>query len=275
VPGRLLTEEQRHRYELDGALFPLPILASEDVRRFRAHCDELESWLGGKPRTVDVRQLHLHFRWAYELASDQRVLDAVESLLGPDLLIWATELFAKHPHDSAISIAWHRDLPYLGFDGGVTAWIALSDSTLSNGCMKVRLEPDRHQASSQGNGKALKPTSHPQPEEILPIELRAGEMSLHDSYVLHGSDANLSPDKRVGFAVRFVSPAARPRSGRPPALVVRGVDRFDHFRLVDPLEEEPDVDEALAGLKRSAAEHLDAMLEGMKRLPPQSHLQPQ
>src|SRR5438034_1049716 len=76
---------------------------------------------------------------AYALATQPRVLDAIEDVLGPNLLIWATELFAKHPQDANVAIGWHRDEPYMGFEPGLTttAWIALSDSAPANGCMRV------------------------------------------------------------------------------------------------------------------------------------------
>src|SRR5919201_814826 len=121
---RLLTEEQRRRYHADGVVFPIPVLSAEEVREYRAACEDLEARLGGRPRTVEVRQMHLHFPWAYALATHPRVLDAVEDILGPDLLVWATELFAKHPRDPAVSIGWHRDRAYLGLEGGTTttAW---------------------------------------------------------------------------------------------------------------------------------------------------------
>src|ERR1043166_8116916 len=94
-----LSESQKSRYRRDGILFPLRVLAADEAADYRRACDELESRLGGKPRTIEVRQMHLHFPWAYRLATHPNILDAVESLLGPDLLVWATELFAKHPPD--------------------------------------------------------------------------------------------------------------------------------------------------------------------------------
>src|SRR5688500_17763271 len=136
----LFGESDVRRYRADGFVFGFPVLTASETAAYRAACDELEAALGGKPRTVQVRQMHLHLRWAFELASHPRVLDAVESVLGPDLLVWATELFAKHPRDPAVAVGWHRDAPYLGLAAGrhTTAWIALADSTPGNGCMRAR-----------------------------------------------------------------------------------------------------------------------------------------
>src|SRR5262245_55175783 len=135
----LLSEAQKDRYAQDGLIFPVSVLSPGETHTYRSACDELEARLGGKPRTIEVRQMHLHLPWAHELATHPRILDAVEDILGPDLLVGATELFAKHPHDPSVAIGWHRDRPYLGFTGGqsVTAWIALSPSNPANGCMRA------------------------------------------------------------------------------------------------------------------------------------------
>src|SRR5437870_2078282 len=135
----LLSETETTCYERDGLVFPVPVLTAAEVKTFRLACDDLEARLGGRPRTVEVRQMHLHFPWAHALATHPRILDAVESLLGPNLLIWATELFAKHPRDPVIKTGWHQDKTYMGFDPRTTttAWVALSDSNADNGCMRA------------------------------------------------------------------------------------------------------------------------------------------
>lgn len=248
-----LNESQRRRYREDGILFPVPVLETDDVRRYCVFCDELEELLGGKPRTVEVRQMHLHVRWASDLAAQPRILDAVEGLLGPNLLVWATELFAKHPYNSAVSIGWHRDRPYMGFDSRttVTAWIALSPSHPANGCLRVLPGPERQRAEIDESA-------------AVDVVLQPGEMSLHDADILHGSRPNRSGEKRVGFAVRFVSPEARPLSGRPPALLVRGRDTRGHFEIIEP-PTHTRTQAVLGAMKESATQHLDAMLENLRR----------
>lgn len=257
-------------FKQDGIVFPISVLTPGETRFYRQACDELERQLGGKPRTVEVRQMHLHFRWAFELASHPRVLDAVEELLGPDLVIWATELFAKHPHDAAVSIGWHRDRTYLEFDPRftVTAWIALSDCNLDNGCLCVVLERERERATAwqtQRGRRDDRENRHPDvpPEAITPVILKPGQMSLHDAHILHGSGPNRSAEKRVGFAVRYVTPQAQPRTPRPPAILARGNDRFGRFAFVAP-PDDIDYQLALPAMRRSARAHLEAALENVK-----------
>lgn len=260
---KLLTDNQRERFGREGIAFPIPVMPPEDAAAFRTACDRLEADLDGKPRTIEVRQMHLHFPWAHRLATLPRVLDAVEDVLGPNLLVWATELFAKHPRDAAVSIGWHRDQPYMGFDDPtpVTAWISLGSSTRENGCMQALPEADRREKCAAG----VRPPKGPLPPEsgAVDVVLRPGEMSLHDAYILHGSNPNLSDEKRVGFVVRFITPEMTPRHGRPPVLLARGRDDRGHCEIVDG-PSEADGTAALSEMKRSAAEHLDAMLQNLK-----------
>jgi hypothetical protein len=262
-----LAADLHQRYLDDGIVFPIRVLSSEEAQKYRRACDQLEVDLGGKPRTVEVRQMHLHFRWAYELATHPRVLDAVEQLLGPHLLIWTTELFAKHPEDATVSIGWHRDTRYMGVAGtSTTAWIALSDSTVANGCMRAVPGP-KDETGCRGEsqvGSAGRDRIEVNDRDAVDVLLRAGEMSLHDAHILHGSAPNRSQEKRVGFVVRFVTPETRPLTGRPPVILARGSDPLNHFRVVDPPTESKS-EQALAQMKESAALHLESMLQNLRR----------
>ncbi len=264
---RRLTEAQRRCFDREGLVFPLTVLAPAEAQHFRAAAEDLEAQMGGKPRTVEVRQMHLHFPWASALATHSAILDAVEDLLGPDLLIWATELFAKHPNDANVAIGWHRDQPYLGLSGGrtVTAWVALSDSTPANGCMRAMPRSAEMAAGPPLAAAALRKWT-PSPEQqqsLRDVVLRPGEMSLHGADVLHGSGANPSADKRVGFVIRFAAADARPARGRPPVLLVRGRHHHEHFLYVEP-PGPGGAAQALAGLRASAGRHLDAILDNLK-----------
>ncbi|MEX0700643.1 MAG: phytanoyl-CoA dioxygenase family protein [Planctomycetales bacterium] len=243
----------RRIYTTDGIVFPITVFSGEECRHYRGCCDELEVRLGGRPRTVEVRQMHLHFPWAYRLATQPRILAAVSNILGPDLLIGATELFAKEPQDAAVSIGWHRDQPYLGIDPRwcATAWVALADSTIENGCLQV-VAGDDHR------------TCELDPQRAVPVELRAGEMSLHHAEIWHGSGPNRSLRKRVGFAIRYLAPQAGPLPTSPPVVSACGKAPRDLFRLVDP-PADTSWERGVAALKESARQHLDALLANVRR----------
>jgi ectoine hydroxylase-related dioxygenase (phytanoyl-CoA dioxygenase family) len=209
-----------------------------------------------------MRQMHWHFAWAHELATHPRILDAVEDLLGPNLLVWATELFAKHARDANVSIGWHRDGKYSGFssDHSLTAWIALSPSTTENGCLRAVPGPRR---KSGGENLA----------SAIDVTLSPGEMSLHDADILHGSEANQSGEKRVGFAIRYVTPEAfitrgsadTEQMGAPgsPLLLARGL-ADDRIPLALPTAESNER-LALARMKDAASRHLDQILHTLNR----------
>lgn len=274
----VLSLDKQQRYRDQGILFPLRVLSATEAAHYRNKCDELESRLGGRPRTIEVRQMHLHFGWAYRLATLPSVLDAVADLLGPNLLVTATELFSKHPQETAVSIGWHRDGPYMGLDPErtLTAWIALTDCTRENGCMRFVPEADRRAKAGWQTGASAKhgaSAEHGAVENRRPaaaeeqfgdVLLAAGEMSLHDVHVLHGSGPNCSPHKRVGFAIRFTTPEGRPMHGHPPAIMARGEDRCGHFELAQPPADDDDPS-ALDRMRLSARRHLDATLQNLKQ----------
>ncbi|HYV39753.1 MAG TPA: phytanoyl-CoA dioxygenase family protein [Gemmataceae bacterium] len=251
--GKQLSASHLRCYAEEGLVFPLRVLSFDETLRYRTACDDLEKLLGGKPRTIEVRQMHLHFPWAFELASHPGVLDAVEDVIGPDVLLWSTELFAKHPHDPFVSINWHRDRPYMGFSGGqsTTAWISLADSMPANGCMRAV-------PMSREHGDKIEPET-----DAVNVVLQAGEMSLHTQDILHGSGTNNSEEKRIGFAVRYVTPAARPAHGKPPVVLVRGRDAFRHFGEGQAPAADP-TRAALAAFKESAIHHLDVILRNLR-----------
>lgn len=238
---KALSTGQIERYEQDGIFFPIRVLNAEEVSRFRTAFEEVEARLGGKPKAVELSQTHLYFRWAYDLATHPAVLDAVEDVLGPDILIWTTSIFPKYPHDPAY-ISWHQDGTYWGLDSTqvTSAWIALYDSTVENGCMRVvagshkqEILPHidtyaRDNLLTRGQEVAVEVKE----EEATDVVLNAGEMSLHHVRIIHGSNPNRSDTKRVGFAVRFITPQVRQIGERPVAVLARGRDDYHHFDLL-------------------------------------------
>jgi non-heme Fe2+,alpha-ketoglutarate-dependent halogenase len=264
---RHLTEAEVNRYHRDGVLFPIRVLTASETQRYRDACDELEMSLGGKPRTIEVRQMHLHFAWAWNLATEASILDAVEDVLGPDILIWATELFTKHPQDAAVSISWHRDQPYLGLVGGnsTTAWLALCRSNQDNGCMRALPRTSESTTASQSDvNRRLKAPLAEHGPLLADVTLDAGEISLHAADILHGSGPNRSTAKRIGFVIRYITPDARPVHGTPPVLLARGRDRYHHFADVEPPTQHA-ADLALAGMRDSAREHFNTVLQHLKQ----------
>lgn len=267
-----LTAAEVEQYENAGILFPIPVLSEDEATGYLAHCNDLEVRLGGKPRAIELTQTHLHFRWAYQLATDSRVLDAVEAVLGSNIVIWSTSIFPKHANDPSY-ISWHQDGTYWGLDSTqvTTAWIALSDSTVENGCMRVvaesQKEPVHPHRDTHAPNNLLSRGQEIQvdvdEEHATDVVLKAGEMSLHHVNIIHGSSANNSDTKRVGYAIRYVTPAVQKVGERPRAVLARGRDEFGHYELVDAPPEQ-DVDESVAEMKEASKKFLASILDEKK-----------
>ncbi|HEX9945164.1 MAG TPA: phytanoyl-CoA dioxygenase family protein [Thermoanaerobaculia bacterium] len=239
---KVLTREQAESYRRDGVLFPLPVLSPAEVARYRACVEELEARLGGNPKPSDMTQPQLHFRWAYELATHPAVLDAIEDVLGPDILVHSASIFSK-PANSQAYVSWHQDGAYWGLSepGLTSAWIALSDSTVENGCLRVipgshtrRILPFAESARSPDNllASGMEIAVEVDERQARDVVLRAGEMSLHHVDIVHGSNANRSATRRVGFAVRYLPPRVSQALEHHEVLLARGRDDHCHYRLL-------------------------------------------
>jgi hypothetical protein len=110
-----LTSTQSAAYNDNGILLPLPVLTPQEIHRYREAFLDFENRLGGHPKATELSQTHLHFAWAYELATHPAVLDAVEAVLGPDILVWTSNVFPKRARDPGY-ISWHQDGTYWGLD---------------------------------------------------------------------------------------------------------------------------------------------------------------
>ncbi len=195
------------------------------------------------------------------------MLDHVEKVLGPDLIIWSTSVFTKYAHHPGF-ISWHQDGTYWGLDSQkvATAWIALSDSTVQNGCMRVvpgtHSEPIHPHTDTYAEANQL---SRGQEIEVdvdedhaLDVVLKAGEMSLHHVNIIHGSYANSSDTKRIGYAIRFITPNVNQIGEKHPVVLARGVDNYGRFEILEsPPTASPE--EALAAHKETAREMLEAI----------------
>jgi hypothetical protein len=196
-----------------GALHPIAVLTRPEVAVCRREFAGIERALGGPQLRLDWP--HLFFAWAHELATHPTVLDTMETLLGPDILIWGSMISQKPPRTS-YHFDWHQDSAFNSFLTGVpaaTAWIALTESTPHNGCLQVVPGSHRralvHEAAAAGDNmlrqkqRAAVTVEAGEAEDVI---LRAGEMLVQDMRLLHASGANDSARPRIGLIVRFATP---------------------------------------------------------------------
>jgi non-haem Fe2+, alpha-ketoglutarate-dependent halogenase len=225
------------RYRRDGFYFPIPVLSPAEALECRRRLEAMEAAHGGRLAGEIRHKPHLLFTWLADLVRHPTILDAVEDVLGPNLLAWSTSFFIKEARDPAY-VSWHQDATYWGLSEPdvVTAWVGFTEATVENGAM--RMVPGSH-----GEQLAHRDTFAPnnllsRGQEIavevdeargVDILLRAGEMSLHHVRMVHGSPANRSDDRRIGFAIRYIPTSVRQLEGDDSATLVRGVDHHHYF----------------------------------------------
>jgi ectoine hydroxylase-related dioxygenase (phytanoyl-CoA dioxygenase family) len=182
--------------------------------------------------------------------------------------VWSSSIFPKKPHDPSY-ISFHQDGTYwgLGSTEVTTAWIALTPSTVESGCMRVapgtHLDPIHPHVETRAENNMLTRGQEVQVEvdesRVLDIVLQPGEMSLHHVNIIHGSNPNGSDTKRVGFAIRYMTPRVR-QSGDPnPVVLARGRDDFHHNELLDSPPAPANLDEAILRHQEAANKHLEAL----------------
>ena len=174
------------RYQRDGFHFPVPVLSTAEAQTYRRRLEAIESDHGGR-LTAELRHKpHLLFTWLADLVRHPAILDAVESVLGPNLLVWTTNFFIKEARDPSF-VSWHQDATYWGLSGPdvLTAWVAFTDATVENGAM--RMVPGSH-GEQHGHRDTFAPHNLLSRGQEIEVEvdeargedilLRAGEMSL-------------------------------------------------------------------------------------------------
>ena len=216
----------------------------------------------GEDQEVDARpeymtEPHPKNQFWLEVCRHPRILDAVEAVLGPDLILIMSHLIVKRPEDG-LPVAWHQDNTYWhSIDGTdvVTVWMAIDDADLSNGCMQVI--PSTHdgyptmEKVSTGSNDLLGLTVEVTEEmtnSAVALEMKAGSLSIHDSYVVHGSEANTSDRRRAAYTMRYANAntvTVDVDQHWVPVYLVRGNGGANADRYVDARAVAPDLKEEL------------------------------
>ncbi|MBV8978146.1 MAG: phytanoyl-CoA dioxygenase family protein [Alphaproteobacteria bacterium] len=228
-----MSEAQHERYRSDGVLFPVRVMEEAEAAEALSRFERIEAERAGRlPPSLNAKP-HLLIPWAWDIVHDPRILDAVDDLLGPDILCWASSFIVKNGHDGRY-VAWHQDATYWGLSSpdAVTVWIALTSSTKANG--GVRFLTGTHRSArphiDTGDSRNLLGRRESVDEALddtgaIDAELKPGEASLHDALILHGSEPNRTDGRRVGFSIRYIPASVRHVGpGRNSATLVRGRD---------------------------------------------------
>lgn len=236
----VLTANEIETFRETGLLFPRPILSEAEAAFYLGALEAYESETGGPVNGKWRYKSHLVFPWIGELMRRPEVLDPVEELLGPDIMIWSSHLYPKEPGDGRF-ISWHQDSAHWGLDSDkiLTVWIALTEASEANGCMRMLLgshtdgvvphrdtwDPDNILTRGQTIDAEI------DEENAVWVTLQRGEASFHHVDMWHASKSNETTGRRVGLALRYITPEARQERVKTDfATLLRGEDRYGHFQ---------------------------------------------
>jgi len=261
--GKALGEGAIEQYRREGWCPPIRVVSEADAKAMRAKLEAFEAANGGPLRGSHRFKSHLLFKWLSDLVRAPAILDAVEDLIGPDILCWTTHWWNKEPRSESF-VSWHQDSNYWGLDTTrlVSAWVALSPATVESGCMRLipgsHLGPDLphrdtwHEHNMLTRGQEI--TDGIDESRAVELEVAAGEAAFFTYRIAHASHPNRSSDRRVAVAIRYIPTECRQmNSDWDSASLVRGEDRYGHFEL----EPEPafDLDPVAADFHARVEEH--------------------
>jgi non-heme Fe2+,alpha-ketoglutarate-dependent halogenase len=219
-------------YREQGFSFPFCVMSPDEAARLLHRLDAVEpSAVAGVAHPWYYKS-YLLFTWLDALVRNARVLDAVECIVGEDIICISCDIWRKSAGETR-HISWHQDASYWNFEPPsiVTAWIALTEVTLDNGCM--RFLPGSHNGGLRAHRDTFASDnmlSHGQTVQMatdetraVPVVLQAGEFSLHHCLLAHASAPNLSQCDRVALCVRYAPGGLRQTDGPSvSAMAVRG-----------------------------------------------------
>lgn len=280
LAGGRLSSAQQEQYWKDGYLFPLQVMPAADALSLRAELEQLEQdWLAADlPQPLSTyKRINAHFvmPMAYRIGADPRILDAVEGVLGPDIMIYAVEFFIKEPNTRQI-VSMHQDLTYWGLgaiDGLVTAWLSLSPATPASGCMNFVRGSHKnaildHTDTFDDNNllsRGQEVQVDVDEKDKVPIEIHPGQISLHHGLTIHGSGPNTTDDRRIAAVIRYCTPDIKQQvADEDYAMLVRGTDRFNNFKTV-PAPTQNFAPDALAQYDEIRRAQAKAMMAGAKK----------
>ena len=235
-----LTDLQVSQFQETGFLSAFPVLSADQARHLRANLETFEAENDGV-LTGSLRfKNHLLFKWLSDLIRSPKILDAVEDIIGHNIMVWSTDWWIKEANSPQF-VSWHQDSQYWGLDTAklVTVWVALSPSTIASGCMRIlpgsHVGPDLaheetyHDDNMLTRGQSISGIDE---DKAVNLEVQTGQAVLFAFRIAHASYPNQTDDRRIGLAIRYIPTDTQQQySDQDSAALVRGVDNHQHFEL--------------------------------------------
>ena len=237
-----LSSNQLKQYKDKGFVSPINIFSKDKMKEIRNEIELIENTIPGELEKSGRYNAHLISPLLDEVTHNSKILDAVQSLIGENILICGTTLFIKNPNEQGF-VSYHQDAKYIGLEphNWVTAWVAITDSNEHNGCMRMwsgshqDILKQHDQKFNEGNLLTRGQTVSNVPKnETEPLILKAGQMSLHHPKVVHGSDLNHSNDRRIGFVIQsYIGTNVKQILGKNSVQLARGIDKFNFHEKIE------------------------------------------
>ena len=236
-----LSLNQLKQYKDEGFVSPINIFSKDKAKEIRNEIELIEKDIPEELEKSGRYNAHLISPLLDEVTHDCKILDAVESLIGKNILVCGTTLFIKNPHEKGF-VSYHQDAKYIGLEpyNWVTAWVAITDSNEENGCMRMWSGShrddlkDHDQMFNEDNLLTRGQTIDNVPaEKVKPLILEAGQMSLHHPKVVHGSELNRSNDRRIGFVIQsYIGTNVKQVLGKNSVQLARGIDDYRYHKII-------------------------------------------
>jgi len=241
-----LTADQIKDYEDNGYISPIDILSKDEANEIREEIEFIEKKWPDELEGLGRNYVHLISPVFDKICHNKKLLDAVESIIGRNILVCGTTLFVKNPDEKGF-VSFHQDAKYIGLEpyNWVTAWVAVTDANEDNGCMLMW--PGSHKENLKYHNQKFDKNNlltRGQTVENVPLEktkpviLKSGQMSLHHPTVVHGSGLNKSKDRRIGFVIQsYIGTNVNQVLGKMYVQLARGKDSFNyHENVKRPVE---------------------------------------
>ena len=228
-----LSSDQLNQDKEKGFVAPVDVLTFNEAKQIRFEIENIERQWPNELEGLGRNYVHMLSPLLDEVCHNSKILDAVESIIGKNILICGTTLFIKNPNQKGF-VSFHQDAKYIGLEphNWVTVWLAITDTNEHNGCM--RMLPGSHkenlktheQKFDENNlltrGQTIKDISLDKTDAII---LEAGQISLHHPKIVHGSGLNYSNDRRIGFVIQsYIGTDVKQVIGKMYVQKARGED---------------------------------------------------
>ena len=241
-----LSPAQLKQYKDEGYVSPIDALSKDEALEIREEIELIEKKWPKELEGLGRNYIHLISPIFDKVSHNPKILDAVESIIGRDILICGTTLFIKNPNEKGF-VSFHQDAKYIGLEphNWVTAWIAVTDANEENGCMRMwsgshKDELKYHnQKFDENNLLTRGQTVENVPiKETTPVILKAGQMSLHHPTIVHGSGLNRGNDRRIGFVIQsYIGSNVNQVLGKMYVQQARGKDNYSYHEHVSRAKE--------------------------------------